>query len=193
MPGDAAATKRKILGTSYELFYQKGYYRVSMDEVATATGVTERTLYYHFKSKDELLSAVMEFHQSLALERIRKWGDRLSGSPQQAVEALFADLNRGVIETAMEWQWLYAAGDCKLADMPGHPAQRSPAVIKRRSKRGLPELLKGLGARKPAELARQVQLLIEGATSLASIHGDRAYVAAAAKAARELVTASGTV
>jgi AcrR family transcriptional regulator len=192
MPRDATLTRRKILASSYELFYQKGYYRVSVDDVAGASGVTKRTLYYHFKSKDELLSAVLEFHQGMALERIRKWGDRLSGSPAQAIHALFADLNRwsskprwngsGFTRLAME-----------LADMPGHPARAVAGSHKKTLEAWLAALLKRLGANRAGELARQVQLLMEGATSLTLIHGDRAYVAAAAKAARKLATtASGS-
>lgn len=121
MPRDGAATRRKILDASYELFYQKGYYRVSVDDIAAAAGITKRTLYYHYKSKDQLLSAVLEFHEALALERIRKWGDRLWGSPQLAVEALFADLSRWSSEP--KWNGSgFTRLAMELADMPGRPA-----------------------------------------------------------------------
>ena len=43
------------------------------------------------------------------------------------------------------------------------------------------------GATRPAELAREVWLLSEGAISLMLVHGDRRYAATAAEAARKLV------
>ena len=53
------ATRRQILDTAYDLFYRKGFGRVGVDEVAAAAGFTKRTLYRHFRSKDDLLGAVL--------------------------------------------------------------------------------------------------------------------------------------
>ena len=58
MPRHAERTRRRILDAAYELFYRKGFARVGVDEMAAFAGLTKRTLYYHFKSKDELLAAV---------------------------------------------------------------------------------------------------------------------------------------
>ena len=47
--------------------------------IAAQAGVTKRTLYDHFASKDDLLAAVLDFHRELALKRIREWSAPLSG------------------------------------------------------------------------------------------------------------------
>ncbi len=186
MPRDGAETRRRILATSYELFYRKGYYRISVDDIAAVVGVTKRTLYYHFKSKDALLAAVLEFHQALALERIRHWGNRLTGTAEQTIDALFADIARwsakpgwtgaGFTRLAME-----------LADMPGHPARAVARRHKAAVEAWFAGLLGKLGVASPMERARELSLLVEGATSLILIHGDRRYAAAAAQAAKKLV------
>ena len=82
MPRTAERTQRRILDAAYTLFRRRGYSRVSMDEIAAATRVTKRTLYYHFESKDQLLSEVLEAQHHLALAAFRTFGDRLSGSPE---------------------------------------------------------------------------------------------------------------
>ena len=79
MPRPAEKTRRHILDCAYELFYRKGFGRVGVDDIAASAGVTKRTLYYHFDSKDEVLAAVLELHHELALARIRKYQDRYSG------------------------------------------------------------------------------------------------------------------
>ena len=56
MPGNADETRRRILESGYAFFYRQGFNRVGVDEIARAAGVTKRTLYYHFRSKDELLA-----------------------------------------------------------------------------------------------------------------------------------------
>src|SRR5262245_31602421 len=92
MGSKADATRRRIIEAAYELFYRKGFARVGVDAVAAQAGVTKRTLYAHFDSKDRLLAAMLEAHHGPALERIRRWSDRLAGDAEAMVRALFAEL-----------------------------------------------------------------------------------------------------
>lgn len=52
--------REAILDTAKLLFSQKGYDAASMDEVASQTGVPKSLIYYHFKSKEELLKSVIQ-------------------------------------------------------------------------------------------------------------------------------------
>src|SRR5271154_186782 len=81
MVKSADATRHRILEAAYELFYRKGFVRVGVDAVAAAACVTKRTLYYHFRSKDALLEAVLAFHHELALARIGRWSELLPARP----------------------------------------------------------------------------------------------------------------
>jgi AcrR family transcriptional regulator len=55
-PKDAKAkTRARILRTATELFQQRGYRHVSVDDVARESGVAKGTVYVHFKNKAELL------------------------------------------------------------------------------------------------------------------------------------------
>jgi AcrR family transcriptional regulator len=94
MPKDAKATRHHILNCAYEQFYRKGFGRVGVDEIAAAAGVTKRTLYYHFESKDELLGEVLSLQHELALARIRKHQDRYSGKAEDVVTLLFSELSK---------------------------------------------------------------------------------------------------
>jgi AcrR family transcriptional regulator len=68
MPRSAERTRRQILDAAYELFYRKGFSRVGVDEVAAFAGLTKRTFYYHFTSKDELLGSVLALHSKLSCD-----------------------------------------------------------------------------------------------------------------------------
>ena len=50
-------TRKRIIEAASKLFYGEGIRAVSVDAVAEKAGVTKRTLYYHFESKDELVAA----------------------------------------------------------------------------------------------------------------------------------------
>jgi AcrR family transcriptional regulator len=186
MARSAEQTRRRILDAAYVLFRRRGYSRVSMDDIAAATTVTKRTLYYHFKSKDHLLAAVLEAQHSLALAAFRTFGDRLSGSPDAIIDGLFREL--AVWADRPRWAGSgFTRLVIELADLPGHPARAIARRHKALLEAHLAELLAAAGARRPRELARQVWLLSEGAISLILVHGDRGYATAAARAAKRLV------
>jgi AcrR family transcriptional regulator len=186
MPRPAAPTRKRILDSAYRLFRSRGYSRVSMDEIAAAARLTKRTLYHHFRSKDDLLADVLRAQDELALQAFRTFGDKLSGSAEAIVAGLFADLavwadrprflGSGFTRLVIE-----------LADMPGHPARAIARRHKAKLEGCLADLLAESGVAQARELARAVWLLSEGAISLILVHGDRGYAAAAAKAAMTLV------
>ena len=66
MPRTAKPTRERIVAAAIKLFYGEGIRRVSMDAVAAKAGVTKRTLYYHFKSKDELAIAAAGHFSAMA-------------------------------------------------------------------------------------------------------------------------------
>jgi AcrR family transcriptional regulator len=185
MARSAAATKQRIIETAYELFYRQGFARVGVDAVAERAGLTKRTLYYHFPSKDALLAAVLEFHHEMALARIARWSGRLPRDVGAMIDALFADL----ADWAARPRWAGAGFTrlvMELADLPGHPAR----AIARRHKAAVETWLAGelekRGVAEPAARAREVVLLLEGSMALLLIHGDRRYAEAAALAGRRL-------
>jgi hypothetical protein len=75
----------------------------------------------------------------------------------------------------------------ELADLPGHPAR----AIARRHKAAVEawygDLFVRAGVPSPLARAREVALLVEGATALLLVHSDRSYADAAARAAKLLI------
>ena len=186
MPRSSGRTRRQLLASAYELFYRKGFSRVGVDEIAALACVTKRTLYYHFRSKDELLAAVLDLHHELALARIRKYENRYRGNADDILGVLFSELAKwskkpgwtgtGFTRVVME-----------LADLPGHPARAVARRHKAAVEAWYAELLTKARVSSPLERAREVALLVEGVTALILIHGDQSYADAGARAAKRLV------
>ena len=186
MPRSSDQTRKRILDAAYRLFRRQGYSRVSMDEIAAATGVTKRTLYYHFESKDQLLAHVLEAQHQLALAAFKTFGDRLSGSPEAIVDGLFREL--AVWADRPRWAGSgFTRLVIELADLPGHPARLIARRHKAMLEAHLAELLARSGLERAAGIAREIWLLSEGAISLMLVHGDRGYADAAARAAQMLL------
>jgi TetR/AcrR family transcriptional regulator, transcriptional repressor for nem operon len=53
------ATRDHIVEAANQLFYQQGYERTSFSDIAEAVQISRGNFYYHFKSKDEILDAVI--------------------------------------------------------------------------------------------------------------------------------------
>jgi len=184
---DRRQTRQRILDAAYELFYRRGYSRVGVDAVAARAGITKRTLYNHFESKDALLAAVLDRQHTMALERIAQWARRLPRRTRAMLDRLFGDL----ADWAAQPRWTGAGFTrlvMELADLPGHPAR----VIARRHKAAIEAWLEGEFARRkvaePAERARQTMILLEGCQAMMLIQGDRRYAESAARAAKQLIT-----
>lgn len=57
---EAAERKNEILDVAEELFTQKGFDDTSTNDIINIIGIARGTLYHHFKSKEEILDAVIE-------------------------------------------------------------------------------------------------------------------------------------
>lgn len=186
MPRSAEPTRQRIRDAAYGLFRRKGYTRVSMDEIAAASGLTKRTLYLHFRSKDDLLAVVLEGQHDLAVAAFRSFGDKLAGSPAAIVEALFKDL--AAWADTPRWAGSgFTRLVVELADLPGHPARKIARRHKTVLESQLGELFERAGVASAHARAREIYLLSEGAIAMMLIHGDRKYVAAATEAGKRLV------
>src|SRR3972149_6717153 len=86
--GQAAAargslTRERILAESARIFNRRGYHGTTLDDVARALGVTKAALYYHVRSKEELLFQCHQVLIEIALEGIRRARERASAADEQ--------------------------------------------------------------------------------------------------------------
>jgi AcrR family transcriptional regulator len=184
-------TRRTILESAYDSFYREGFQRVSVNAVAETAGVTKRTLYNHFPSKDVLIAAVLEVQADLATRKIRRWCDGDFADPEELVGAVFADLRRWA--RVPDWRGSgFTRAAMELAWAPGHPARSAAAAQKRAVVEMLTVALVRAGAARASDLARELVVLIEGANALRLIHGDDAWFDAAETTARARARASGS-
>lgn len=67
------AMREKILNTATQLFIQKGSEKTSMQDIAQTAGISKGAIYHHFKSKDEIVLAVIRSRQELMEEEMKQW------------------------------------------------------------------------------------------------------------------------
>ncbi|MGW2716422.1 TetR/AcrR family transcriptional regulator [Streptomyces sp. NPDC001492] len=68
-------TRQRIQDVALELFAEQGYEKTSLREIAERLDVTKAALYYHFKTKEEILVSIFEDLSQPIVELI-EWGKR---------------------------------------------------------------------------------------------------------------------
>lgn len=191
METDRKDTKDRILSAAYRLFYKRGFSRVSVDAIADLAGVTKRTIYYHFKSKDEIIATVMEVQHVHLMAQFHSWLESNSNTPNRIVVGLFSKFKDWADNS--DWQGSgFSRVSAELADMSGHPARRVASHHKKAVEHWLVDRLAAAGVIDAERLARELMLLIEGSMSLALIHGDTGYIDTAMCAAEKLASDTET-
>jgi len=64
--------KNLILDTAKELFAEKGFSSVTLDDIATAIEFSKGTIYTHFKSKEEIYALILLNHLNVLLTRLKE-------------------------------------------------------------------------------------------------------------------------
>lgn len=69
----ASATREKIIKAADKLFYERGVEHTSFSDVAKIVGISRGNFYYHFKTKDEILDAVIERRIKVRHKMLEGW------------------------------------------------------------------------------------------------------------------------
>jgi AcrR family transcriptional regulator len=182
-------TRERIISAANTLFYNDGIRGVSVDAVAAKAGVTKRTLYYHFKSKDDLVAAYLAGRDQPNLALLRQWFDAAVGGLPAKVEAIFRNLARSARHP--KWKGCgFLRTSAELANMPGHPAMKIGAAHKKKFEEWLRVTFAAEGIADPLRLARQILLLLDGSFAVVLLHRDPGYMETAGEAASSLIEAA---
>ncbi len=175
-----------LVETAQRLFAEGGYHATGIDKVLAEAGVAKMTLYKHFKSKDELILAALRRRD----ETFRNWFmrevERRAARPRERLLAVFDVLG--------EWFRSPGFNGCMFINASSeygpraHPIHAAACEHKRLLCAYLAELTRAAGAEPAEDLARQLLLLVEGATVSAQIEG-ASGAAGQARAAAEVLVA----
>ncbi len=174
-------TKREILGAAGLRFVLDGFRGATVDAISLAAGVTKRTFYYHFRSKDDLIAAYLGGCGQALVEEFASWLPDHGGTLETVVRRPFERL----AEIGSEPRWRghgIARAAFDLAGMPGHPARAALLSLATARLELLSDALHRAGAPAPRIMARDMLVLFDGASlQMAIFHDpDRALQAAEA-------------
>lgn len=83
MGNKGEALRQRIVAAADELFYQQGYENTSFSDIADTVGISRGNFYYHFKSKDEILNAVIETRLTDIERMLHEWDNKYADPKQR--------------------------------------------------------------------------------------------------------------
>ncbi|QCI69532.1 TetR/AcrR family transcriptional regulator [Phreatobacter stygius] len=171
----------RILDTADRLFYGQGIRAIGVDTIAAEAGISKRTLYNHFPSKDDLIVAYLQ-------RRLRPPLRRSDAPPRDQILGLFTLLERAFAHRDFRG-CPYVNAVAEIGE-PDHPARPVAVEFKERQRVWFRDLLTQANAADPEGLATQLMLLVDGAIATALVRKDAQAARAAAQAAGTLLTAA---
>ena len=173
--------KERILETADRLFYLQGIRAIGVDTIAAEIGISKRTLYNHFPSKDALISAYLarRFVQPPPSDK----------PPSEQILGTFDRLERGFASKDFRGcPFVNAVAELGAEDR----AVKKIAVAFKESRRvWFRDLLLQLDVADADNLATQLQLLVDGSIALDLVRDDPSMARAAKEAARVLLGNAG--
>jgi len=177
------AIRDRILAGVDRLFYAQGIKSVGVDAIAAELGISKKTLYRHFPSKDDLVIAYLR-------GRFRPLPEASTKPPAEQILANLEWIARSLTTTK---DFRGCAFLNVLAELGSENGEvRQLAVAYKESRRlWYRDLLSRLDVDDPDTLATQLALLVDGAYAAVLTHQDSARMRPAIAAARALLKAAG--
>jgi AcrR family transcriptional regulator len=169
-------TRPALLQAAGELFYARGVASTALDEVAASAKLTKPTLYRHFPSKEALLAASLEErHEQLTVE-LRNWLE--SFRPAERPRAVIDWLCDSITDPGFNGcAFVRTYAELNTDEWVREAARRRKRVLLET----IEDACRAAEASDPAALARELALIVEGATTMAFVSGDSVMAADAAR------------
>lgn len=165
--------RQLIVEAADQLFYERGYHQTSFRDIADATGIPRGNFYYYFKTKDDILNAVIEARLQIYGEILQACEQTASDPRQRLVH--FSNMLANFEEDLVRVGCPIGTLSAELAKDKGELQQVSRAVFVL-MRRWLAEQFTALKCAKAEEKAMDLLARMQGITVIASVFGDLEFI-----------------
>jgi AcrR family transcriptional regulator len=171
----ASETRAGIVAAADDLFYRQGYAQTSFADIAAAVDLSRGNFYYHFRSKDEILAAVIAARLDKTARMLADW-EKAATDPLARIRC-FIDIvirNRDEIKHFGCPVGSLTTELAKLGQQGGGDARRIFICFRAWLVRQFAAL--GLAARAADEAALHLLAWSQGVAVLANVFHDEAFI-----------------
>jgi AcrR family transcriptional regulator len=173
-PAVEPSTRDRIVEAADALFYQRGFEKTSFADIADAVQLSRGNFYYHFRTKDDILDAVIAVRTARTQSMLEAWA-RDAVAPAARLRC-FAEM---LIKNRQEIQRYGCPVGTLCAELTklDHPSQGSAGMIFGQFRDWLRAQFEALGHGKNADaLAMHLLSRSQGVAALANAFHDEAFI-----------------
>lgn len=173
-PANEPRTRDRIVEAADRLFYQRGFEKTSFADIADEVRLSRGNFYYHFKTKDEILAAVIVLRAAKTQSMLDAWAG--SAPTPSARLHCFAEMLVRNREDIQRYGCPVGTLCAELAKLE-HPAQGNAGMIFGQFRHWLREQFEALGHSEDADsLAMHLLSRSQGIAALANAFHDEAFI-----------------
>lgn len=155
-------TRDRLLDAAGDLFYERGFQAVGIDQILRIVGITKTAFYKHFESKEDLILAVLERRDQRDMAQLLEYARQRGGrDPRQQILAFFDHLATWFSQPGFRG-CLFQHAAIEFAS-PGDPIHQKALAHGEHIASELRLRAQAAGADDPESLTRQLMLLVAGA------------------------------
>jgi AcrR family transcriptional regulator len=181
-------TRERLIDSATRRFYRDGFRNVGIDQVMDDVGISKTAFYKHFRSKDELMLAVLEKQNRWLQETFSKLVEQRAGGGASPADQLRAVMD--VVDQIIgndDYQGCIFVNVAMEFPLPHQPAHAAAAQHKRAIEGFVRDLAERAGAEDPRALAQELCLVMEGAYVTRQVTGDPRTSAVARRVAEAVL------
>jgi AcrR family transcriptional regulator len=152
----------EIVKYAFDRFYEAGFHATGMEAALAGSGISKRTLYKYFPSKEDLIAAVLQFYSEAVVNQLFDVVADISDPREQIIEFFDVRKNKGRMLTrgclGMKAAQEYAGKHDGIVELGIAASSRGEVKFL--------ELCRRAGFAKPQRLAKQLNLILQGALAL---------------------------
>lgn len=190
LPRQRLSKRDQLVETAWRLFYRDGYHATGIDRILASAGVAKMTLYKHFRSKEDLILAVLEKRSGQFHESFCRFLQAKRGTPEQQLLGVFDWLVKWI--KSKEFRGCFFQKAMAEYQSMHDPIHRAALAHKAVFHAEIGRLVKEAGLARPKNLADQLALIVEGAIVSSHALGSSVPAIHAREAARSLIKMGGT-
>lgn len=179
--------RQRIVSAADELFYKKGYENTSFRDISDVVNISRGNFYYHFKSKDKILNAVIDARITAFEEMLGEWDKKIS-DPRKRLYFYIDMLSRN--QDAITLHGCPVGSLCTELAKISHAMQDDANNMFTVFRDWIITQLKLLGVKSNTkQIAMHLLVLAQGAVTVANVFEDKNFLQQEAKRSKQWLDA----
>lgn len=185
---DVSPSTRKrdeIVARAYTVFYNHGLHATGVDTVIADTGISKRTLYKYFRTKEDLIATVIDYYQTRMFASIPGELATRSNDPKEQILGLFDMKNEAFALSdfggcfAINAKLEFKGKEPRIEDACGKFYEQLEAYVT--------TLCEAAKCKNPRTTSKQLMMLFVGGLVVGQLHHDAARITMARDMARMII------